>query len=281
VKIEAVVVCVNYADFLAHSLPANRSHFNNMVVVTDSKDQATVDICNKYNVRCIRTDAFYENGNKFNKAAGINVGLKALQGGGWTVHLDADIVLPPLFRSIIERLPLDESKMYGLDRYMCPSYEAWMKYLESGRSCHERWAFLHLNLFPMGTRLVQYGDYMEDGSTPDMWLPIGYFQMWFRDLAYPAEHGAADRTDVLHAKHYDRAHRELIPEIAVIHLESEPALMGTNWEGRQTARFAYAGPTAQESMWTQFLRIARGYITRALTRLVDYLKRVFGPPNYR
>jgi hypothetical protein len=62
VQIEAVVVCVNYSDFLAYTLPANRSQFNNMVVVTDTKDEATVAICNKYNVRCVQTDAFYGGG---------------------------------------------------------------------------------------------------------------------------------------------------------------------------------------------------------------------------
>jgi hypothetical protein len=56
---------------------------------------------------------------------------------------------------------------------------------------------------------------------------------------YPPEHGAADRTDVLHAKRYKRADRELIPELVAIHLDSESAKMGANWSGRQTVRFGH------------------------------------------
>jgi hypothetical protein len=279
VQIEAVVVCVNYSDFLAYTLPANRSQFNNMVVVTDTKDEATVAICNKYNVRCVQTDAFYDGGNRFNKASGINAGLAALRLNGWVVHMDADIMLPPLTRYILEKLPLDPSKIYGVDRLMCTSHEEWMHYLESARSVHESWAFLHLNLFSVGSRLVQYGEWLEDGAAPDGWVPIGYFQLWHPSatecLSYPGEHGAADRTDVLHAKQYDRAHRELIPEIAVIHLDSEAAPMGTNWCGRQTARFGHRPPI--DNVFTRFIGALLTACRRALRALWLWLQSLFMP----
>jgi hypothetical protein len=240
--VEAVVVCVNYSDFLAYTLPANRSQFNNMVVVTDTSDMDTVSVCNKYNVRCIQTDAFYANGNKFNKAAGINVGLQALRRNEWVVHLDADILLPPLTRYILDKTPLNKSKIYGIDRLMCNSYEDWIGYIEGPTSVHEHWAFTHMNLFSVGSRLVQYGEFMDEG-VPDGWVPIGFFQMWHPSTTdthtYPRDHAAADRTDVLHAKRYSRANRELIPELVAIHLDSEVAEMGTNWRGRKTARFGH------------------------------------------
>lgn len=281
-QLEAVVVCVNYSDFLAYTLPANRSQFNNMVVVTDTKDEATVAICNKYNVRCVQTDAFYDTGHKFNKAAGINAGLAALQLNGWVIHMDADIMLPPLTRYILEKLPLNPSKMYGADRLMCTSHDEWMEYLESARSVHENWAFLHLNLFSVGSRLVQYGEWMEDG-TPDGWVPIGYFQLWYPSATdcrrYPSQHGAADRTDVLHAKHYDRAHRELLPEIAVIHLDSEAAPMGANWNGRQTARFGHRPRV--DNAFTRFLRSLVAAYRAALRALWRWLYELFMPgPTY-
>lgn len=269
--LEAVVVCVNYSDFLAHTLPANRSMFNNMVVVTDMKDESTFAICNKYNVRCIRTDAFYENGS-FNKAAGINEGLKALNQTDWVIHLDADILLPPLTRYILDKTPLDPAKIYGIDRLMCPSYTDWIKFYEGTESVHEGWAFTHLNHFPGGSRLVQYGEFLPKGEgDPDGWVPIGFFQMWrpqaIGHAPYPEKHGAADRTDVQHAKRYDRAHRELLPEIVAIHLESEVAPMGVNWSGRKTASFELQPPESVTLMgilnqrmiglWERFLGVLR------------------------
>jgi hypothetical protein len=279
--IEAVVVCVNYADFLAYTLPANKSQFNNMVIVTDTKDNATVAVCNKNNVRCVQTDAFYANGNQFNKAAGINVGLNALQKNGWVVHLDADILLPPLTRYILDKTPLNKSKIYGIDRLMCNSYDDWMEYVEGSRSVHEDWAFLHLNLFSVGSRLVQYGEYMDEG-TPDGWVPIGYFQMWHPSTnntnTYPPEHGAADRTDVLHAKRYKRADRELIPELVAIHLDSETACMGVNWLGRKTIRFGHQRHI--NDPWAMFIAYLRSAFRRLWLALILFLRRLFPSPPY-
>jgi hypothetical protein len=280
--LEAVTVCVNYSDFLAHTLPANRTMFNNMVVVTDTTDAATLAICNKYNVRCIQTDTFYKNGG-FNKAAGINEGLKALNQTDWVVHLDADIILPPLTRHILEKTPLDPTKIYGIDRLMCPTYQAWINYYESVESIHQGWAFTHLNHFPAGTRLVQYGEYLPQGEgSPDGWVPIGFFQMWrpqaISHARYPEKHGAADRTDVQHAKRYDRAHRELLPEIVCIHLDSESAPMGSNWLGRQTARFG-AEPvepvTFRERISNSFLNLRR-----RLRRFFQWLWFLIMRPRY-
>jgi hypothetical protein len=261
--IEAVVVCVNYSDFLAYTLPASCWQFNNMVVVTDTKDTDTVKMCAKYNVRCIQTDAFYADGKGFNKAAGINAGLQALNRTGWVVHLDADMMLLPMTRYILEKTPLKETKIYGIDRLMCRSCEDWLQYVESTRSVHEHWTFTHLNLFPVGSRIVQYGNCTDVGVS-DGWVPIGFFQMWHPSTTnthtYPGDHSAADRTDVLHGKRYKREDRELIPEIVAIHLESENAAMGANWSGRTTVKFSHkSGPgttttkTAKAAKWLRKL----------------------------
>jgi hypothetical protein len=259
--LEAVVVCVNYSDFLAHTLPGNRTMFNNMVVVTSLTDQDTVKVCNKYNVRCIQTDAFYQDGAVFNKGAGINVGLEALNCTGWVLHLDADIHLPPLTRQILEKIQLEPEKVYGADRLMCPDYKSWIKYLESWRSVHEDWTFTHLDIFRAGSRIVQYGEYLDDG-VPDGWVPIGFFQLWNPLLSgvlnYPGDHGCADRSDVLHAKQFSRLNRCLLPELVVVHLESEDCQMGTNWNGRKTKRFGYLDckpPTRKRKIPCWFKRL--------------------------
>jgi hypothetical protein len=237
-KIEAVVVCVNYADFLAFTLPANKHFFDRMVVVTDTKDTRTKDLCEFYHVECIQTDAFYENGSTINKAEGINMGLEVLKLDGWVVQLDADIYLPPLFRHIIQKLEshLNSDCLYTLDRMMCPTFEAWIEFLCKPTLTHTGWIYIHPTVFPMGVRIAEY---MEEG-----YEPIGYFQMWnpkgSEIYNYPVDAVGVDRTDVLQAKRFPRNKRILIPELICIHLESEGLnvdQMGKNWFGRKTKIF--------------------------------------------
>lgn len=233
-KIEAVTVCVNYSDFLAHTLPHNKNHFNKIVIVTDTKDINTKKVCDFYNVMCVQTDVFYENGNKINKGKGINEGLKHLDMDGWVVHLDADIYLPPLTRSILENLELDNKTIYGIDRMMCPSYKDWINFIDNPSLLHEGWIYVHPNAFPMGVRIAEY-----KGKG---WEPIGFFQMWNPKgsgvFEYPKEHGAVDRSDVIFAKKFPRSKRQLLPEIISIHIDSESVQMGKNWSGRQTIKFS-------------------------------------------
>ena len=246
---EAVVVCVNYADFLAHTLPHNKSQFDRMVVVTAPGDRETINLCQYYNVECVETDVFYRNGDEFNKGAGINEGLAKLSMRGWTVHMDADIYMPPQTRAIIDRLQLDPRKIYGADRLMCPSYEAWAEFVCTPKPVQDSWVFIHPTAFPVGIRLAQYMSYWGG------YEPLGYFQLWNPQSSgiskYPIEHGAADRTDVLFCKKWPRAQRELLPEILLIHLESTDE-MGANWWGRRSPRFA---PKARKPRKTLLGRI--------------------------
>lgn len=236
--LEGIIVCVNYSDFLAHTLPHNKSHFDNLVVVTDTSDKSTKWLCEYYNVKCIQTDIFYENSDKFNKGAAIDLALKQLDKKGWVLHLDSDIYLPPKTRFILNNLNLDESKIYGADRLMCPNYESWIDFIDNPQKIQEGWVYVHLDAFPVGVRLAEY--HSESG-----WEPLGYFQMWNPKVSgvsnYPTEHGLADRTDVLQAKKWTREKRELLPEIITIHLDSEGLntnQMGKNWQGRKTKLFS-------------------------------------------
>lgn len=237
--IECVVVCVNYSDFLAHTLPHNKQHFDHMIVVTTPEDKATQDVCTHYNVECLTTREMTSNGDPFNKAKGINVALQYLSKRDWVVHLDADMYLPPLTRGILERINLDKNNIYGIDRMMCPTFEAWIDYIKKPTPTHTGWVYIHPTIFPMGVRI---GEFMSDG-----YEPIGFFQMWHPNTSgvklYPENHGAADRTDVQHAKKWARKNRALIPEIIGIHLDSEDLNlkeMGKNWNGRKTKEFGYS-----------------------------------------
>lgn len=236
--LEGIIICVNYSDFLAHTLPSNKIQFDNLVVVTDNKDTKTKWICEYYNVMCIQTDIFYENGNKFNKGAAIDYAMQKLSKKGWVLHIDSDIYLPPLTRSILNKLKLDETKIYGADRLMCPNYEQWIDFIDNPNKIQEGWVYVHMDAFPVGVRLAEYHN--ESG-----WEPLGYFQLWNPNGSgvhnYPTEHGFADRTDILQAKKWPREKRELLPEIVTIHLDSEGLntdKMGKNWNGRKTKIFS-------------------------------------------
>ena len=83
-KIEAVVVCDRYSDFLRCTLPGNKHLFDRIVVVTSAEDRDTQRICEFHHVECLQTDALNSRWNKFCKGAGINEGLSRLNRmDGW------------------------------------------------------------------------------------------------------------------------------------------------------------------------------------------------------
>ncbi len=232
-RIEAVTICVNFSDVLAHTLPLNKQHFDDMVVVTDTRDNATWRLCRHHHVRCITTDYFYANEQAFNKGNGITSGLRELGCADWMVHIDADIVLPPRTRELLERLPLDPSCIYGIDRMMCPSFADWMTYVTDPVAQHADQIYVVPEPFPMGARIAKL-----DGEG---YVPIGFFQMWHAGQSgvtdYPNEHGTAGRTDMLHALRWSRGKRVLLPELIGIHLEGPIARGEKNWRGRRMGRF--------------------------------------------
>jgi hypothetical protein len=238
-KIEAVTVCVNYSDFLAWTLPANKHHFERIVVVTDTADRRTRELCEHHHVECVMTDAFYASEKAFDKGAGISAGLARLACTGWVAHLDPDIVLPPRTRDLLARAELDEAAIHGVDRLMCRSFAEWLRYVSRPEIQHGNEIFVAGTAFPLGVRVARL---LEDG-----YVPIGFFQLWHAGATgrrtYPS-HGEADRSDMRFARQWPRRHRHLIPEIFAIHLESEEAeSMGANWRGRKTREFCPAPET--------------------------------------
>jgi hypothetical protein len=230
-KLEAVIVCDGYADFLADTLPHNKFLFDKIVVVTSWEDHATRKLCEFHHVECIPTDALESRKGKFCKGAGINIGLEKLDRTAWVVHLDADIWLPPQTRVILSALELCKETLYGIDRFMVRNYEEWKKFLASPKLQHETEGWVHLEAFPIGTRVMAANSY----------IPIGFFQLWNPNGSkvhhYPEGHDTAAREDGKFAQNWKRSRRSLLSEIVGYHLESEPAVMGANWGGRKTKLF--------------------------------------------
>ncbi len=233
--LEGVIVCVNYSDFLSHTLPLNKGHFDKLVVVTDTKDIKTHNICEFWNVFCVKTDEIYVDNSQIpNKGIAINAGLRHLSNCDWVLHMDADIFLPPMTRNILESYPLDKNNIYGTDRMMCNSFEDWHNFLHGDvKAMHEGWIYLHTDFFNIGTRLIQY---QEEG-----YLPIGFFQLWNPKVSnvfkYPTGNVGYDRSDVVFAKKWPKELTSFIPSLIVIHLANQKHGQGQNWKGRKTRYF--------------------------------------------
>jgi hypothetical protein len=231
--LEAVTVCVNYADILKETIIHNKGHFNKWVIVTTPDDVETQNVCKFHHIQCVVFDGFYDEAGQINKARGINAGMNHLTKKGWVLHIDADIVLPPHTRNILENSYLDDNCIYGCDRLMVESYEEWAEFQHHPRPVHENYIFTHLTAFKVGVRLNQY--YGEGYHV------IGFFQLWNPAKSgvhfYPEHISGFDRTDVLFQKQFKPGDRRFLPGVVVIHLDSEQADMGANWKGRKTKLF--------------------------------------------
>lgn len=237
-KIEAVITCVDYSDFLAETLPHNRVLFDRAVVVTAPEDKATRRVCEFWNVECIPTDAFETRWGKFVKGKGINVGIHELAMDGWVLHLDADMLCPPLTRKLLTQADLCPSMLYGFDRHICKGAEQWRQFMALPQLQHESNTWVHMDKFPMGTRLMI-------DSVGAGYIPLGFAQLWNPKVSgvttYPEQHETAARTDVQFAMKWKRRDRSLIPEVVMYHLESDDASGASNWSGRTTAHFGCKG----------------------------------------
>lgn len=231
-KLEAVTTCVNYSDFLEHTLPDNIQHFDRFVVVTHPDDKKTQRLCNKYGADVLTTKLFHDEGDTFNKGKAINLGLSHLKHSGWLLHLDADILLPHKFKQMLVHSRLNPKYIYGADRLNTHSYDHWQKHKHKSMPQHQWRCMVTPNdEFTLGSRLL----HQEHG-----YCPIGCFQLWHstKQVKYPVVCGSAEHSDVLFAVQWPREERILIPEFFVYHLESEgDAEMGINWHGRKTKPF--------------------------------------------
>lgn len=235
--LESVITCVDYGDFLAHTLPHNRVLFDRTVVVTAPEDKETRRVCEYWHVECIPTDVFDTRWGNFCKGSGVNVGLAVLNKRDWVLHLDADIMLPPLTRKMLEQAELDPTFLYGCDRYVIKG-DKWHSFMSLPHLQHENHTWVHANAFPLGTRLCPY----EKGWG---YIPIGFFQLWSPSGSgisrYPEGHTTAAREDTQFAMQWPRGKRALLPEIIAYHLESDDSVKGNNWNGRITNKFGPEG----------------------------------------
>lgn len=90
----AIMVCVDYADLLALTLPYNRHHFDEVLIVTTPHDVDTYQVARANDARVFLSNAFYEDGAVFNKWKALEQGLDAFGRTGWLCLMDADVLWP-------------------------------------------------------------------------------------------------------------------------------------------------------------------------------------------
>lgn len=234
-RFEAITVSVNYADYLAETLPHNLPHFDRYLVITDRKDRETQEVCRRLSVSCYATDAFYRDG-PFNKARGIDFGIGFLRYNQWVCHIDADTYLPPMARRLLERRQLDPEKIYGCDRVNCVGYENWKKFETDHHLQHD---YMCRVRFPSGMYPNHRILLNEHG-----YCPIGYMQLWHakHGFRYPIASGTAERDDVLMSLQFEPENRELLSDIVAVHLQAREETLGVNWSGRKSPPFRPVKP---------------------------------------
>lgn len=244
-KIEAVTVCVGYSDFLESVIPYNATMFHRWIIVTTDADTETREVCRKNGIECLTTNEGHKTG-EFNKGRMVARALHHTSADGWRLHIDADIVLPRTFLKSLKMAQLVEDKIYGCDRLMIKSYDQWKKFESTGYLDGKCFKDSHATVFPAGIEIGTRWTGIHVG-----YVPIGFFQMWHSSQdewrgvkvkPYPESHGNCARCDVQQSLQFDRCQRELLPEVIVAHLESEPCKTGTNWNGRKTIRFGPKKP---------------------------------------
>ncbi len=243
-RIEAVTVCVDYADFLEITLPGIRRAVDDLVVVTSPADRRTRELCRSRGVRTVVTTAMFDHGRKFSLGAAINAGLRLLDPDDWVLVVDADIVLPTWTRETLEGAELSPRKLYGVDRVHCRGWHTWRRFQATPRALLG-WETVFLRDFPIGAR-IQVPSAIA-GIAGGGYVPCGYFQLWNAGCTgvcdHPAdERGTAEGSDILHSLRWLRHERELIPDLVAIELGTDqPGEVGVNWTGRRTPEFSAEG----------------------------------------
>jgi hypothetical protein len=190
-RVEAVTVCVNYAESLKKTL-ANKRHFDRWVIVTTDYDKETQKVCAENQIECVVSDRIHEGGvyvythsglktatglrhgekvrldrAPLAKGKAINDGFARCDKTDWLIHIDADTLLPKTFRQTLSKLDLDGDCLYGLSQRVSESGDdlgSWVAGLGNGKGSAIGWfQMFHSSAF----KSLLGGEYPEESA--DTW----------------------------------------------------------------------------------------------------------------
>ncbi len=208
------VTCVNYGDFLRHTLAQTLRFFSDVTVITCAADRATIAYARELGAKIWVSERWFENGASFNKSAMLNEWLASLC-PGWTLILDADTFLTDEFR--LDLGHLDSGYLYSIPRRICEDEWDWV-----GPTARRP-------DYPLMIPPVKNGKVWRRPTTNPAALS-GYFHLWDRAVSnrlfYPASPTAAEY-DVEFALQFRDDQRVYLPG-DVVHLGP----VRQNWSGR-------------------------------------------------
>ncbi len=227
-RLEGLLVCVRYGDYLSWSLPGNLPHFDRLVVVTSPDDTLSQSIAKQHGATVVLSDSYLPEGAVFNKGKLLNEGFEALKLDAWVLVFDSDILLPAGLRHRLQQRFLHPDCLYYSIRLDAPNHdtEYWLTAFESNPALR---ATLPFNR-PGANR-----------------MPWGYFQLFHARECPPSESGEplyserfpnAGDVDYEFQARWPSERKILLPE-AVVHLPH--GAEGINWTGRASRRLRQRG----------------------------------------
>jgi len=220
-KLEGIVVCVGYSDFLSWTLPQNIEVFDKFVVVTSSDDIKTQELAKKYGAVLAISDCYKGDEASFNKGKMLNAGFLELDLDGWVLVTDADVLLKKGIKQRIFSRLLNKECLYYSIRLNTPSFQK------------TEW----LSSFYKDDEIANKLHFSDPGSNR---MPWGYFQLFhpsssFLNKAtsiYPNDFPTAGEVDYVFQELWDNEYKILLPE-TVVHIEH--GALGINWAGRKSS----------------------------------------------
>ena len=235
----AIMVAVNYSDLLAITLPYNLHHFEEVWIVTDPANEASVatilgrhadsDTC----LNWLTTDLFYANGATFNKWAALEWGLDQMGRHGWICLMDADVLWPKV---IAQCCPPSGGTLFlnglavNIGQLCSPLRRMWNEWPNWPMEATETWAGdpvtgllleSQWSRFPIHRNVNEWAGYSQifHASDPALGPPPWHEVDWRH----------AGSADSFFQRRWP-AERKVRPPFEVLHLGTA----GQNWFGRST-----------------------------------------------
>lgn len=213
-QINAIITCVDYADYLSVSLQYNRHHFNRVMIVTSPADYETTRVAVRNGAEYLVTQDFFRDGSPFNKYRGLERGLDYFgeeATSGWLAIMDADVLWP----KSIDWSELEVGNIYSPRRRMWDGQLAELPH----EPYWKRWPLHRLHTDPRWHNHLSGYTQLFHGSDPALGV-----RPWHR-MHLPTAQGGD--TSFMEKWPEDR---RLRPSWECLHL-GPPRI---NWEGRKS-----------------------------------------------